>query len=83
MSVGGPGSGKGTQCARIVEEFGYIHLSAGDLLRQEVAKGNERGQMIEHIMKEGNLVPQVKRNLLYSERQTQDLHVESYLLHTS
>lgn len=58
-TTGGPGSGKGTQCAKIVEEFGYVHLSAGDLLRQEVAKGIERGQMIENIMKEGNLVPQV------------------------
>lgn len=58
-TTGGPGSGKGTQCAKIVEEFCYVHLSAGDLLRQEVAKGNERGQMIENIMKEGNLVPQV------------------------
>lgn len=56
--LGGPGSGKGTQCARIVGEFGYVHLSAGDLLRQEVTKGNERGQMIEDIMKEGKLVPQ-------------------------
>ncbi|KAJ7339397.1 hypothetical protein OS493_005792 [Desmophyllum pertusum] len=56
--LGGPGSGKGTQCTRIVEEFGYIHLSAGDLLRQEVAKGNEIGQNIEEIMKEGKLVPQ-------------------------
>ena len=59
MTAGGPGSGKGTQCTRIVEEFGYIHLSAGDLLRQEVAKGNEIGQNIEEIMKEGKLVPQV------------------------
>ena len=58
-TTGGPGSGKGTQCAKIVEEFGYVHLSAGDLLRQEVSKGNEWGQMIENIMKEGNLVPQV------------------------
>jgi len=30
-----PGSGKGTNCSRIVEEFGYVHLSAGDLLRDE------------------------------------------------
>lgn len=56
--LGGPGSGKGTQCSKIVEEFGYCHLSAGDLLRQEVAKGNERGKMIEDIMKKGDLVPQ-------------------------
>ena len=34
--VGGPGSGKGTQCDRIVEKYGYCHLSSGDLLRAEV-----------------------------------------------
>ena len=59
FTLGGPGSGKGTQCSRVVEEFSYIHLSAGDLLRQEVARGNERGHMIEELIKEGKLVPQV------------------------
>ena len=34
---GGPGSGKGTQCAKIVEAFGFTHVSAGDLLRREIA----------------------------------------------
>ena len=33
--LGGPGSGKGTLCSRIEAELGYIHLSAGDLLRAE------------------------------------------------
>ena len=32
--MGGPGSGKGTQCARLVERYGMVHLSAGDLLRE-------------------------------------------------
>jgi hypothetical protein len=32
--MGGPGSGKGTQCAKLVERYGFVHLSAGDLLRQ-------------------------------------------------
>ena len=41
-NLGGPGSGKGTQCARIVENFGFIHLSAGDLLRKEVGFVRER-----------------------------------------
>ena len=36
--LGGPGAGKGTQCARIVQNFGHVHLSAGDLLREERAK---------------------------------------------
>ena len=35
--LGGPCSGKGTQCAKLVEEFGYTHLSSGDLFRAEVA----------------------------------------------
>ncbi|KAB1225042.1 putative UMP-CMP kinase 1 [Morella rubra] len=41
--LGGPGSGKGTQCANIVEHFGYTHLSAGDLLRAEIRSGSENG----------------------------------------
>lgn len=36
---GGPGSGKGTQCDKIVKEYGFTHLSSGDLLREEVASG--------------------------------------------
>ncbi len=59
LLLGGPGCGKGTQCAKIVEKYEYVHLSAGDLLRQEVAKGTETGQMIDKIIKEGQLVPQV------------------------
>ena len=36
--LGGPASGKGTQCAKLVEEFGYTHISTGDLFRAEVTK---------------------------------------------
>ena len=38
LKTGGPASGKGTQCERLVEEFGYKHISTGDLMRAEVAK---------------------------------------------
>ncbi|KAJ6675685.1 UMP-CMP KINASE [Salix viminalis] len=55
--LGGPGSGKGTQCANIVEHFGYTHLSAGDLLRAEMKSGSENGTMIQDMIKEGKIVP--------------------------
>jgi hypothetical protein len=55
--LGGPGSGKGTQCAKLVEKYGFTHLSAGDLLRDEVKSGSALGQECEQIMKEGKLVP--------------------------
>ena len=43
VPVGGPGSGKGTQCTKIASDFGFAHLSAGDLLRHEIASGSEKG----------------------------------------
>lgn len=56
--LGGPGSGKGTQCARISSKFNYNHLSVGDLLREEVASGSEIGQQLDALMKEGKIVSQ-------------------------
>ncbi|XP_020089956.1 UMP-CMP kinase 4-like isoform X1 [Ananas comosus] len=55
--LGGPGSGKGTQCANIVQNFGFTHLSAGDLLRAEIKSGSENGTMIQNMIKEGKIVP--------------------------
>lgn len=55
--LGGPGSGKGTQCDNLVKDYKFKHLSVGDLLREERAKGGATGQEIEKIMKEGKLVP--------------------------
>eukprot|EP00965_Chrysotila_dentata_P154833 5116566-Pleurochrysis_carterae.AAC.1 len=55
--LGGPGAGKGTQCAKIVEEFGYVHLSAGDLLRAERKSGSAQAELIESYITEGKIVP--------------------------
>ena len=45
--LGGPGAGKGTHCANLVRDYGFVHLSAGDLLRAEQARlairSNDRG----------------------------------------
>ncbi|CAD6264384.1 unnamed protein product [Miscanthus lutarioriparius] len=55
--LGGPGSGKGTQCTKIASDFGFAHLSTGDLLRHEIASGSEKGELILDIIKEGRIVP--------------------------
>lgn len=63
--LGGPGSGKGTQCKNLVEKFGFAHFSAGDLLRAEVKSGSEQGAMIDEMIKEGKIVPgEITINLL-------------------
>ena len=56
--LGGPGAGKGTQCANIVRDYSFKHLSAGDLLREEQDRpGSEFGDMIGDYIKEGQIVP--------------------------
>jgi len=55
--LGGPGSGKGTQCAKMVEKYNYTHLSAGDLLRAERKSGSENAQKINDLISAGQLVP--------------------------
>ena len=54
---GAPGSGKGTQSDFIVKKYGLQHLSTGDVLRAEIAKGSELGQQIDALISKGNLVP--------------------------
>lgn len=54
---GPPGSGKGTQSQQIIETYGLVHLSTGDMLRSEVAAKTEIGQKAKEIMDAGLLVP--------------------------
>jgi UMP-CMP kinase len=56
--LGGPGAGKGTQCARLARDYAFTHLSAGDLLRAEQARpGSELGAMLRELLREGQIVP--------------------------
>jgi adenylate kinase family enzyme len=55
--LGGPGTGKGTVCAKLSQEFSMPHLSMGDLLRAEVKRGSELGARIHAIIDGGNIVP--------------------------
>ncbi|XP_063981544.1 adenylate kinase isoenzyme 1-like [Diachasmimorpha longicaudata] len=55
--IGGPGCGKGTQCDKIIAKYGLLHLSSGDLLREEVASGSPRGASLQELMSKGLFVP--------------------------
>lgn len=54
--LGAPGSGKGTQAKKLVDELGYNHVSTGDLLRAEISKGSDLGEKVQGIMESGALV---------------------------
>jgi adenylate kinase len=55
--VGPPGAGKGTQAARLVEQFKIPHISSGDMLRAAVKEGTPLGLEADGHMKQGHLVP--------------------------
>ncbi len=56
LFLGPPGAGKGTQANLICEEQSLLHLSTGDLLREEVGAGSDLGKVAESIMNKGELV---------------------------
>ena len=55
--LGAPGAGKGTQAAKMVEEFALPHISTGDIFRKAVADGTPLGLEAKRYMDAGELVP--------------------------
>lgn len=54
---GPPGCGKGTQASKLIEHYGLIHISTGDLLRAEIGAGTPLGLEAKKFMDQGKLVP--------------------------
>lgn len=54
---GPPGAGKGTQSEKLLEKYGLVHLSTGDILRGEMKAGTELGLKAKSLIEAGNLVP--------------------------
>jgi len=65
---GPPGSGKGTQAVRLVEKYHLMHLSTGDVFRENIKTGTELGKLAKSYMDKGDLVPdEVTIRMLESE----------------
>ncbi len=54
---GAPGSGKGTQSERLIDEYGLHHISTGELLRRHIAEGTELGTVANKYISQGHLIP--------------------------
>lgn len=57
--IGAPGSGKGTQSKRLVKTHGFVHLSTGDILRDEIARKTSLGERVSAIISGGQLVDDI------------------------
>lgn len=54
---GAPGSGKGTQSARLIDQYGLYHISTGELLRDHIARGTKLGRTADSYISKGQLIP--------------------------
>ena len=72
LIMGLPGAGKGTQAAKIVEEFHVEHISTGDMFRAAMANQTEMGVLAKSYIDKGELVPDEVTNGIVKERLAQD-----------
>ena len=72
LIMGLPGAGKGTQAAKIVEEFGVAHISTGDMFRAAMANQTEMGTLAKSFIDKGELGPDEVTNGIVKERLAQD-----------
>ncbi|MGC2696300.1 MAG: adenylate kinase [Candidatus Angelobacter sp.] len=66
--LGAPGAGKGTQARLITEHYAIPHISTGDILRENVARGTELGKKAKAVMERGELVSDDLVNTMVAER---------------
>ncbi|EHJ56894.1 adenylate kinase [Streptococcus urinalis FB127-CNA-2] len=81
LIMGLPGAGKGTQAAKIVEEFGVAHISTGDMFREAMSNQTDMGKLAKSYIDKGELVPDEVTNGIVKERLAkQDIAEKGFLL---
>ncbi|MFT4122787.1 MAG: adenylate kinase [Microbacteriaceae bacterium] len=80
LIVGAPGSGKGTQSARISERYGVPAIATGDIFRENVRDETELGLKVKAVMDAGDFVPDELTNELVADRLGQQDAASGFLL---
>jgi adenylate kinase len=78
--LGPPGAGKGTQAQRLVEKYGIVQLSTGEILRDAAASGSAIGQQAKKVMEAGQLMPDDLMIRIISERIDQPDCAKGFIL---
>lgn len=82
--IGGPGSGKGTQCDLIVKKYGFIHISSGELIRAAIAQNRPEDNTLVQTVKAGKLVPSeyilklIKKEILKQLKDAKGFLIDGY-----
>ena len=67
LILGAPGSGRGTLCQRLKQQFKFTHLSSGEIMKQEILSGSYRGDTLYEMISNGEAVPDEIVNDLIGE----------------
>lgn len=78
--LGPPGAGKGTQAMHLVDKYGLVHVSTGDLFRANIKNETELGKKVQSYLSSGKLVPDELTIALVWDRLDQDDTKNGYLL---
>ena len=76
---GPPGSGKGTQAAKLIDKYNLFHVSTGDMFRSELSNNTELGQLARSYMDKGQLVPDSVTISMFEKRVTDNPDVKGFI----
>ena len=78
--MGPPGAGKGSVAKLLLKEFGFVHISTGDMFREAIKSGSELGKLADSYISKGHLVPDDVTISIVKERLSQDDIAKGFLL---
>ena len=78
--MGPPGAGKGSIAKILLQEFGLVHISTGDMFREAIKSGSEMGKLADSYISKGHLVPDDVTIGIVKERLSQDDTLNGFLL---